>query len=138
MKKLGIALLVGVSAIGLLTGCDSKDKENKKEKEKETVVSNTNSDVIKDQNLGVFEFQNTSLIYENGQSILEVEVTNTSSTDQRIVEFNIIVKDANDQEIITLVGFVGDVIKAGESKVITSSCGKDLSKAASISYELVK
>lgn len=138
MKKLGIALLVGVSAISLLTGCDTKKEGKEKEPAKDKVVSNTNSDVIKDQNLGVFEFQNTSLIYENGQSILEVEVTNTSSTDQRIVEFNIIVKDANDQEIITLVGFVGDVIKAGESKVITSSCGKDLSKAASISYELVK
>ena len=136
MKKLGIALLVGVSAISLLTGCDTKDKD--KDKGKDKVVSNTNTEVIKDQNLGVFEFQNTSLIYENGQSILEVEVTNTSAVDQQIVEFNIIVKDENDEEIITLVGFVGDVIKAGESKVITSSCGKDLSKAKSISYELVK
>ena len=138
MKKLGIALLVGVSAISLLTGCDTKDKDKDKDTEKDKVVSNTNTEVIKDQNLGVFEFQNTSLIYENGQSILEVEVTNTSAVDQQIIEFNIIVKDASDQEIITLVGFVGDVIKAGESKVITSSCGKDLSKAASISYELVK
>ena len=138
MKKLGIALLVGVSAISLLTGCDSKDKDKDKDSGKDKVVSNTNTEVIKDQNLGVFEFQNTSLIYENGQSILEVEVTNTSAVDQQIVEFSIIVKDENDEEIITLVGFVGDVIKAGESKVITSSCGKDLSKAASISYELVK
>ena len=138
MKKIGIALLVGVSAISLLTGCDTKEKEKEKTEGKDTVVSNTNTDVIKDQNLGVFEFQNTSLIYENGQSVLEVEVTNTSSVDQKIVEFKIIVKDENDQEIITLVGFVGDTIKAGESKVITSSCGKDLSKAKSISYELVK
>ena len=138
MKKLGIALLVGVSAISLLTGCDTKDKDKDKDSGKDKVVSNTNTEVIKDQNLGVFEFQNTSLIYENGQSILEVEVTNTSAVDQQIVEFSIIVKDENDEEIITLVGFVGDVIKAGESKVITSSCGKDLSKAASISYELVK
>ena len=138
MKKLGIALLVGVSAISLLTGCDTKEKDKDKDSEKDKVVSNTNTEVIKDQNLGVFEFQNTSLIYENGQSILEVEVTNTSAVDQQIVEFNIIVKDENDEEIITLVGFVGDIIKAGESKVITSSCGKDSSKAKSISYELVK
>ena len=138
MKKLGIALLVGVSAISLLTGCDTKEKNKNKGKEEEKVVSNTNTEVIKDQNLGVFEFKNTSLIYENGQSVLEVEVTNTSAVDQQIVEFNIIVKNENDEHIITLIGFVGDTIKAGESKVITSSCGIDLSNAHSISYELVK
>ena len=137
MKKLGIALLVGVSAISLLTGCGTKEKDSNKKGE-DKVVSNTNTEVIKDQTLGIYEFKNTSLIYEGGQSVLETVVTNTSSQDQMLEEFKIVVKDENDQEMITLVGFVGNVIKAGESKVITSYCGKDLSKAASIKYELVK
>jgi len=78
------------------------------------------------------------LIYEKSTSILQTTVTNTSNTTQYLKDFNIIVKDESGNEIVTLTGFIGDSIDAGESKLIVSSYGEDLTNAASIEYEIIR
>ena len=50
----------------------------------------------------------------------------------------IIVKDEEGKEIVRIPGYVGDTIKAGETRTISSSVDIDLSKAASIEYEVKK
>ena len=87
MKKIinmGLVLLIGII---LLTGC-GKDKP--KEENNNGPKVNTNQDVIKDQTLENFKFENTSLVYENGNSVLETIVTNTSSETTYLKEFKII------------------------------------------------
>lgn len=118
----------------LIVGCTNDTKETGKE----DIHINTEEDVIKDQIVEVFRFENTSLVYENGTSTLETIVTNTSNIDQTIKEFHIIVKDKNDKEIITLIGFIGDTIKSGETKSISSNCYDDLTNAVSIEYKIIK
>lgn len=125
---------MGVFTIGLITGCGC----SKKEEPQEDIKINNNEGVIKDQTVEVFELKNTSLIYENGNTILETVVTNTSSKDEYLEEFKIKVTDASGNEMITLTGFVGEVIKAGESKVINSYCGEDLSTATNITYTVIR
>ena len=134
MKKVTIGIIMGVFTIGLITGCGC----SKKGEPQEDIKINNNEGVIKDQTVEVFELKNTSLIYENGNTILETVVTNTSSKDEYLEEFKIKVTDASGNEMITLTGFVGEVIKAGESKVINSYCGEDLSTATNITYTVIR
>lgn len=133
MKKIlniSMAMLVGLF---LLTGC-----QNGKDIQPIETKANTNEEVVKDQQLENFTFKNTSLVYEEQTSTLQTEVTNTGSKVEILSEFLIHVKDIDGNEIVTLTGFVGDSLKPGESRIITSSYGDDLTTAASISYEVVR
>jgi len=136
IKKIMIGGLVLTLALSL-TGCGCS-KKDKKEEKKEEIKVNTNEGVIKDQKLEVFEFKNTSLIYDNGTTRLETTVTNTGSETEYLAEFKIHVKDKDGNEIIELTGFIGDNIKAGETKTIDSYYGQDLSHATNIEYEIVR
>lgn len=120
----------------LATGCGCQ--KTKDEKTKEETKVNTNENVTKDQEVEVFKFTNTSLIYEDGNSKLQTTVTNTSNETAYLAEFLIHVKDENGNEIVTMTGFVGDSIEANSSKVIDSVYGDDLTNASSIEYEIVK
>ena len=128
--NISMAMLVGMF---LLTGCQN----NKDVKPIET-KANTNTEVVKDQQLENFTFKSTSLVYEEQTSTLQTVVTNTGSKVEMLSEFLIHVKDAEGNEIVTLTGFIGDSLKPGESRTITSSYGDDLTTAASISYEVVR
>ncbi len=136
MKKLTIMMLIGILTVTMTTGCGCTKKE--KENEEPETKANTNEDVIKDQKVEVFEFTNTSLVYENGMSTLGTTVTNTSEEAVTLTEFNIHVKDANGNEIVELKGFVGEELKAHESRLITSYCTADLTTASSITYEVIR
>lgn len=131
MKNIKILGLLFIATVLVLTGCGNK-------KEQDGAKINTNNDVIKDQTVEEFKMENTMLIYEDGRTTLETTVTNTSSETAYLKEFEIKVLDAEGSEITTLIGFVGSEIKAGESKVITSYCGEDLTNAVSLNYTVIR
>lgn len=133
MKKIIISILI----LGLLTGCGCSKQETTTNPQEE-IKSNTNEGIIKDQQVEVFEFKNTSLVREENNTVLETTVTNTSSTDQYLEEFKIEIKDKDGNIMETLIGFVGDKLKTGESKVINSYCGTDLTTATDIVYTVIK
>lgn len=99
---------------------------------------NDNQEVIKDQNIDGIEITNTSLIYEDGISYLTATLTNNTGIDYELNEYKINVKDSDGNIIVTMPGYVGSVIKNGESKSINTMISEDLSKAYSIEYEVVK
>ncbi len=134
MKKIIKLLLVTSLLLSFQVGCSNK-KTNKKE---EKVKVNTNEKVTKDQEVEVFKFTNTSLVYEDNTSLLTTVVTNTSDEKQYLEQFKIHVKDSEGNDIVTLPGFIGDNIDAKESKTITTSYGQDLTGASSIEYEIIK
>lgn len=53
-------------------------------------------------------------------------------------EYLIIIKDKTGFIIATIPGYVGSVIKAGETKTIDSSANADVSRAHSIEYVIQK
>ena len=140
--------LLALTLVGLLvfTGCGKKEEEkNNEQQNNEQQVEqqpqvNTNEGVVEDKTLEEFTFTNTSMIYEKstGSTYLETTVTNTSANASYLHEFNIYAKDAEGNVLVTLKGFVGDNIPAGESKVISSGASMDLTKAARIDYEIVR
>lgn len=133
MRKTVIISITAILLLTLTVGCSCSKKEKK-----EDIKVNTNEDVIKDQQLEVFKFENTSLVYEDNTSILTTVVTNTSSETEYLKEFKIHVKDNSGNEIVELTGFVGDNIEGNSSTTISSSYAEDLTSASSISYEIIR
>ena len=124
-----VFVLVFLLAFGLFRGKDSKDKTTEND-----THANTSEDVIKDQEVEGLRFSNTSLIMENGGSKLTTEVKNLTGEDIDLQSFDILVKDKDGKEMVTLLGYVGEVIKADETRIITSETDVDLTKAAAIEY----
>lgn len=135
MKKKIILSIALVLMLGTVVGCGCEKKEDANDAK---VKVNTNNDVIKNQELEVFTFTNTSLVYEDNTSTLVTTVTNTSNETQYLKEFKIHVKNEKDEEIVELTGFVGDNIEGNSSTTISSSYAEDLTKAKKIEYEIVR
>ena len=140
MKKVINITLMLLVCITLVTGCGKNKTKNddKKDDNKITVEVNNNEEVTKDQNIEGIEITNTSLVYEDGISYLKATVTNNTGSDYELNEYKINVKDSDGNIIVTMPGYVGSVLKNGESKTINTTIGEDLSKAYSIEYEVVK
>ena len=132
MKKVINISLMLLVCLTLVTGCG---KNNDKDSKSDMKV-NTNDEVIKDQNIDGLEITNTSLVYENGLSYFSATVTNNTGSDYELNEYRINVKDSEGNIIVIIPGNVGSIIKNGESKKINSQVTEDLSKAASIEYEV--
>lgn len=124
----------------LVTGCgkDKTTNDDKKEDNMPTIEVNDNQEVIKDQNIDGIEITNTSLVYEDGISYLKATVTNNTGVDYELNEYKINVKDSDGNIRVTMPGYVGSILKNGESKNINTMISEDLSKAYSIEYEVIK
>lgn len=138
MKKIIMMSFTVLLIVGLVTGCGCKKKEKVKVKVKEEIKVNTNKDVIKNQEVDGIKMTNTSMVTTNGLTKLVTSVTNDTDKDYKLDEYRIIIKDKDGKEIVKIPGYVGDTIKAGETRTINSSVDIDLSNAASIEYEVKK
>ena len=138
MKKQIKSLLALLLVATLVTGCGCAKKDNKKDNTKDDVKVNTEENVIKDQTFEGLTFTNTSLTTTNGVSTLITEVSNSTGSDYTLEEFTITIKNKDGEVITTIPGYVGDVIKNGETRTINSSIDIDLSNASSIEYSVKK
>ena len=138
MKKQIKGLLALLLVATLVTGCGCTKKDNKKDSTKDDVKVNTEENVIKDQTFEGLTFTNTSLTTTNGVSTLITEVSNSTGEDYTLEEFTITIKNKDGEVITTIPGYVGDVIKNGETRTINSSIDIDLSSASSIEYSVKK
>ena len=138
MKKQIKGLLALLLVATLVTGCGCTNKDNKKDNTKDDVKVNTEENVIKDQTFEGLTFTNTSLTTTNGVSTLITEVSNSTGSDYTLEEFTITIKNKDGEVITTIPGYVGDVIKNGETRTINSSIDIDLSSASSIEYSVKK
>lgn len=134
MKKIIIALTLG-SLLFVSTGCGCSKKE-KEPVEENQPTGNTNEEVIKDQQVGDLLMTNTTLIMQDGGSMFTTLVTNSTERDVAVDVIDIIVRDVDGNEIVTLHGYVGGVVPAQSSREIISNCTIDLSDAVSVEYKL--
>ncbi len=143
MKKNIEKLLLLTLAVMLVTGCGSKknvDKkgENEATNSEEEIVVNTNEDVVKDQIFDNLSFTNTSVTKINGVSRIETQIKNETGADYYLEEFVITFLDGDGSVIAVLPGYVGEVIRNGQTYNIDSSTDIDLSNAAKIEYSVTK
>lgn len=141
----GIILILAIALIFSLSGKDSNGSGNGGENgtgnegnnNVEVQKPNDNPGVIEDKEQDGLKFTNTSLITSSTNSTLITVVSNTTNSDIEVRIFDIYVKDAEGNTIVTLQGYVGGVVPAGESREIESSVDMDLSAASDIEYKLV-
>lgn len=139
MKNSLVKLLGVLLVVGLVTGCGCSKKEQSSFGEKEPEIKvNTEENVVKDQILDGLQFTNTSLTIVDGISKFVTQVSNNTGADYNLVEFTVTMKDAEGNIIISVPGYVGEVIKNGETRSISHSIDIDLSTASSIEYAVVK
>lgn len=122
MKKILIISLCLISL--LLTGCGCEKKEEKNDENKIAITQTVNE----------IEFSNANISYENDMSTFRVIVTNKSNSGKTIGIVSIIVKDKDNNELVTLKGLIEKELKPNTSTSITASVGVDLSNAYSVEY----
>lgn len=130
--KILIPIIIIILLIVIVTMLIMNVKSNSNDIEKN---KNSINDGKKIDNL---IFDNTSLNYKDGMSTFETNVTNIGNDTEYLTEVKIHIKNKKNKEIMVLTGFVGDNIKSGESKIITSTYGQRLNDAYSIEYEIIK
>lgn len=118
MKKL---LIISICIFSLLlTGCGCNKKEN--------------NDIIENQIVNEIQFSNANIEYKNNMSTFTAVVTNKSTIDKNVGIVNIVFKNKDNDEIITLKGLIEKNLNPNQSTTITASVGIDLSEATYIEY----
>lgn len=128
--------ILGLVLVFLVSFIFFKNVDKKKETPKDKIEANTNKNIIKDQEVDGLRFSNTALVIENGESTLTTEVKNATEKDIELKSFDIVVTGKDGKEIVTLLGYVGETIKTGETKSIISNTDHDLKNAFAIEYKI--
>ena len=131
-KKVWLALMLVVVIV--LTGCGKKEENHDNLSEN----VNVNKGVVEDQEVEVFTFTNTSLVWDDNASNLITVITNTSDEEQYLKGFNVHVYDGNGNEIALMTGYVGAKLKAKEVRQMSTGHYKNLTDAYKIEYEVLR
>lgn len=101
-------------------------------------LSSTESSYLSDQTIDGLSFEKANLEVVNGVSTYTVEVTNDLDKDYSLKNINIVFKDGSGQEIETLLGYIGDKLEVGETKLMDASIDKELTDIVKIEYVINK
>ena len=122
----------------LLTGCFGNKKTDKKEKTKENKIVIDKKDVVKEQEIDGIKISNVNLNVIDGLSTYTATVTNTTDKNISIEDIDIIIKDKEEKELVSMLGYIGGTIKPNDKKEIISTTDLDLNDANSIIYKINK
>ena len=130
---LAIVAVLVVTVVSVVMINNNKGTEKKVKKESKEAI--TEQGIIKDETFGNLNFSNTTLIKDGDQYTLSMDVTNTTQSEIDIEQVNVNLKDKDGNSVIVLLGYIGDPMKAGETRTVTSSVATDLSKVKSKTIE---
>ncbi len=113
---------------------------HKKESPKEvpSKVTEKNKELIKDQIVENVTITNIALSTKNGKSVFSAKINNLTSDLLEIKSINILVRDKESNELITLTGYFGGVLEPEGHQTITAETPTDLSQAKTIEFSLNK
>ena len=101
-------------------------------------MADPESGYLSDQTIDGLTFENAKLVYENGVSTYTVEVVNDLEEEYNLKNINIVFKDGEGNEIVTLLGYIGEKLSVGETKLIDASINEEISNITSIEYVINK
>jgi len=140
-KKIFLVFIISL-CLCVMTGCGCKKKDNpknKKTKEDNTAYEmNTHKGIIEDKELNGLKFTKASLKTSDYYSTLVTKVENTTNKDIYVRVFNIYFKDKDGNRIVKIIGYVGGVVPANDSRNITTNVTTDLKNAYDVEYEIVE
>ena len=135
MKK----VLVSILCLLVITGCGCNKKEDNKNNQtgnNSNVKTNTNKEFLNNQTINGIEISNVNLSYQNEVSTFTAVVTNKSTVVKKVGIIDIVIKDENKSEIITLKGLIDKYMKVNESASINASTSLDLTNAKYVEYRI--
>ena len=137
-KVIAIAIVVAVIIIALVAAIvlfiGNKDKAKTDKKSEPTAI--TAEGIVKEETYEGLTFHNIMLLKDaDGYFHLTMDVTNNSGKSIDVEEVDIPLKDEKGKTVITLLGHLGDPMKAGETRSINASTKTDLSKVTTKSIE---
>lgn len=100
-------------------------------------LADPNSGYLRNQTVDGLSFENANLVYENGVTTFTVETYNESGDTYTLKNININLKDS-DNNVTTLIGYVGESLEKDEGKLITASIDQDLSSSVNLEYVVNK
>lgn len=124
----GAVIVLALVALILNVAKTTKDEKDATKKE-ESLSAITAEGIIKEEEYNGLKFTNISLIKENKIYTMSLDVTNTTEQAIEVEQVNIPIKDADNNTLITLLGYIGDPLKPKETRTITAGTSADLSKA---------
>lgn len=140
MSKKVMALFLTFGLI-LATGCGKKTNNNTNtpsdNNDNPTVVepsANTEEAIIGEQTIDGLKITNVTLISQGERATFSADVVNITDAPIDAKSFNIIYKDKDGNEIVTLLGSISSTINPNESVTVTSGVDMNLSNAKSVEY----
>ena len=134
MKK-GLIISLTLVSVFILTGCGKKEEKQFQNLKEEKLHTNTNKEVIKDQEISGIKISNASVVYESNQSTLTVQITNNSNlvvpVDSVVATYTF---DDGTTSILDIL--IGTPLVPQQSVSATSSTSEDLSKAVTVKYDV--
>lgn len=131
---IAILILLTIIIVGVFIFTNDKKDNTKPAKNTKTAITETK--IIKDETFKGLEFTNTTFIKDKDLYTLSIDVTNPSDNEINIEKVKIIMKDKDEKEIVTLLGYIGNPMKAKETRTITTSTRADLSRVKSKTIEI--
>lgn len=83
-------------------------------------------------------FENASLNIVDGVSTYEVDVVNNTENPYSLKTIEIRFEDPSNNEITTLIGYIGDSLDKDQKKVLTASIDMEIENISNITYTINK
>lgn len=142
MKRKKLLVVLTIISL-LLVGCGKKTDSSSKEKsnnnkylvEKDGKVLNEHPDIVKEGKILNLTIKDIELTVSKSESIITGKVKNETKEDITVGSFDIVVKDKDGDDYITLPAYINNTIKPGDEQKFTSEVDLDLSDAVALVYE---
>ena len=137
-----IILLMGGLIVGLnyfKNGSNKKkDIINESNKVNESNIKyNTNENFIKDKVSGDISFTNIECVYDGENSLLKYTITNNGDTNVKLNEYEVVVKDKNEEVLAVLVTILDEEIAPKKSYEAGNAIDIDLTDAYILELNLL-
>ena len=100
-------------------------------------LSSPNSTILNDREIEGLKIEEVNLEYNENESIYTAKVTNITDDSYHLKYINIDFFDENDEKI-TLIGYIGESLEKNETKEIKASIDKDITNSTKLEYSIVK
>ena len=96
-------------------------------------LADPNTGYLRNQTVSGLSFEDANITYDNGVTTFTAKVYNESGSNYLLKNISINLKD-KDNNVTTLIGYIGDELVQDEGKLITASIDDDLTDSVSLEY----
>ena len=98
-------------------------------------LASVDSSILRNQKVDGLSFENGELVCETGICTFTVDVYNENQDTYRLKSININFKQ-EDNSVVTLVGYIGEILETEEGRKVTASIDKDISNSVDLKYSI--